>query len=114
MERLKRVNKIWSNESLFLLETLRIPYTRQPSKWEEESSGDDDDDVDDAGGGGKGGETVCTNDGRKRNGEMNPDGNAENKVGVEQMAEMFENCSDFLSRIDTRIHKCKEDWTKIR
>eukprot|EP00112_Aurelia_sp_Birch-Aquarium-sp1_P014549 Seg3151.1 transcript_id=Seg3151.1/GoldUCD/mRNA.D3Y31 product="LysM and putative peptidoglycan-binding domain-containing protein 2" protein_id=Seg3151.1/GoldUCD/D3Y31 len=104
VEKLKRANKIWSNESLFLLDTLKIPYVSQPQKWEEEDSDDEDHR-----------ETMDDKKMHEENkGENGPIETSEIELRSKSDEQNIENCNDFLNMIDGRINRCKEEWTKIR
>ena len=100
------MNKIWSNESLFLLKTLKIPYIKQTSNWYDDSEDDDES------------EASCQTENHNVVEDGSESTKSDNEPGrndtVENRAEPFDNPDDFFSKIDSRIHKCKEDWTKIR
>ncbi|XP_065063962.1 lysM and putative peptidoglycan-binding domain-containing protein 1-like [Rhopilema esculentum] len=117
IEKLKRFNKIWSNESLFLLEKLKIPLAMKQKQWEddsEDSDGDDDDDEQ------KSGKIVDKKSSTlKKNNKKEPENeereSEKSKTDMENGVEpKYDSCHDFLNMIDSRINKCKKEWTKIR
>ena len=86
-------------------------------QWEDDSDSNGDDDDDDEQ---KSGEIV-----HKKNSELetNKKKGPENeerestklKKDMENSVEpKYDNCHDFLNMIDSRINKCKKEWTKIR
>jgi len=103
VERLKQLNKIWSSESLFLLKTLKIPYIKQTSRWEDDDDSEDEDD------------DTCRVEERVESNEAKQTVNEkEINCTIENDAEASDSLDGFFSMIDSRINKCKEDWTKIR
>ena len=97
---------------MFLLKTLKIPLIKQASKWEDDDSEDadseDEEDEDKT-------EDIKKSQDRLESSEINKQDNEQKGEDIiENGDEKFDNPSDFFSIIDSRINKCKEDWTKIK
>ena len=86
---------------MFLLKTLKIPYIKQASRWEDDDSEDEDDDA-------------CRVEQIELNEAKQSVYETETNSTIEKETETSDSLDGFFSMIDSRINKCKEDWTKIR
>lgn len=107
VEKIKRLNKLWSNESLFLKDMVKIPCAIQPKKWQEDSD-DEEFDGDDS----PRPSNVIQHTEVILENLTNPAKREEAKSEIKSQDENRIDCNLFLNDIDTRINKCKDDWAK--